>query len=132
MMLSWILIGGLVLLAAVVLVFVAWKLRGGGLSEAAKKKLEQSLREAVSQQDPVRRVLAVDSVLDRTLTALGFTGSLGDKLKKAGPRIPTIQAVWEAHKLRNRFAHEHDAAPNAGEVDRAVRILEHAIRSLIR
>ncbi len=130
MTLVWIAIGMLVFLTVVVMVGVLLKTRRRGLSGAVKGKINGALQQAISQQDPVRRVIAVDSVLDLVLKELGFAGSLGDKLKKAGPRIPNIQAVWEAHKLRNRMAHEHDASVNQSEVDRAVRILEHAIRSL--
>ena len=126
----WIAIGLLVLAAILVLAGVYAKMRSRGMSQGAKAKIEKALQQAVSQQDPVRRVLAADAVLDLTLTELGFGGSLGDKLKKAGPRIPNVQAVWEAHKLRNQLAHEHDASVNPAQVDRAVRIFEHAIRSL--
>jgi hypothetical protein len=128
---AWIAIGLLVFAAALVLLGVYAKMRSRGPSGSVKAKVEKALQQAVSQQDPVRRVLAADAVLDLTLTELGFRGSLGDKLKKAGPRIPTIQAVWDAHKLRNRLAHEHSANVNQAEVDRAVRILENAIRNLI-
>lgn len=129
---AWIAIGLLVFAAALVLLGVYAKTRRRGVSAASKAKVEKALQQAVSQQDPVRRVLAADAVLDLALTELGFAGSLGDKLKKAGPRIPTIQAVWDAHKLRNRLAHEHDANVNQAEVDRAVRILDNAIRTLLK
>lgn len=126
----WIAIGLLLGAAALVLLGVWATSRRRGLSAAARKKVETALLHAMSQQDPVRRVLAADSVLDLALTELGFGGSLGDKLKKAGPRLPNIQAVWDAHKLRNRLAHEHDASVQPAEADRAVRVLEHAVRSL--
>ncbi len=128
----WTVLGVLVAMAVIVIALVVRKARRRGLSAASKSAIEKALQKAVSQSDPVRRVLAVDAVLDLALTELGFVGSLGDKLKKAGPRMPTIQAVWEAHKLRNRLAHEHDASVHPPEVDRAVRVLEHAIRSLSR
>lgn len=126
----WIAIGALIVVAGLVLVGVVATVRRRGMPAAGKAKVKQALAHAVSQQDPVRRVLAVDTVLDLALTELGFTGSLGDKLKKAGPRIPNIQAVWEAHKLRNQLAHEHDASVSPAQADRAVRILEHAITTL--
>lgn len=131
MTMMWIALGVLVLLAIVVIVGVAMKLGKRGLSPASKAKIEEAVRLAAAQQDPVRRVMSMDTVLDLTLKELGFSGSLGDKLKTATPRIPTIQAVWEAHKLRNKLAHEHDATVNVAEADRAVRILENAIRTLI-
>ena len=127
---AWIAIGLLVIAAAVVLLGVYAKTRKRGMSGGSKEKVEKALRQAIAQQDPVRRVLAADSVLDLALTELGFNGSLGDKLQKAGPRIPNIQAVWDAHKLRNRLAHEHDANASPAETDRAVRVLEHAVRHL--
>lgn len=130
MMGLWIAIGALIVVAGLVLAGVFYTRRRRGMSAAGKAKVAKALAQAVSQQDPVRLVLAVDTVLDLALTELGFTGSLGDKLKKAGPRIPNIQAVWEAHKLRNTLAHEHDATVGSAQVDRAVRILEHAIRTL--
>ncbi len=126
----WVVIGALVLLAAVVLIGVVLKTRRRGMSVSGKVKVERALLQAISQQDLVRRVWAMDTVLDLALGELGFGGNLGDKLKKAGPRIPNLQAVWEAHKLRNQLAHEHDASTNSAQVDRAVRILEHAIRQL--
>lgn len=129
---AWIAIGLLIGAAALVLLGVWAKTRQRGMSDAAREKVEKALRQAVSQQDPVRRVLATDAVLDFALAELGFGGSLGDKLKKAGPRLPNIQAVWDAHKLRNRLAHEHDAALRPAEADRAVRVLEHAVRHLSR
>lgn len=127
-----ILIGALVVLAIVVLAGVVLKTRRRGMSAAGKTKVEKALQQALSQQDPVRRVWSMDTVLDLALGELGFAGSLGDKLKKAGPRIPNIQAVWDAHKLRNRLAHEHDANVPQAELDRAVRILEHAVRTLAK
>ncbi len=128
----WISVGVLALLAAIVLAGVVLKTRRRGMSGASKAKVEKALAQAISQQDPVRRVWSMDTVLDLALAELGFAGSLGDKLKKAGPRIPNIQAVWEAHKLRNVLAHEHDASANPAQIDRAVRVLEHAIKHLSR
>lgn len=129
---AWIAIGLLVFAAALVLLGVYAKTRRRGMSPAGKAKVEKALQQAMSQQDPVRRVWSMDTVLDLALGELGFAGSLGDKLKKAGPRLPNLQAVWEAHKLRNRLAHEHDASIKPAELDRAVRILEHAVRSLLQ
>ncbi len=128
----WIAVGLLAFAAALVLLGVYATMRARGPSGSARAKVEKALQAAISQQDPVRRVLAADAVLDLALTELGFHGSLGEKLKKAGPRIPTIQAVWDAHKLRNRLAHEHDASVTQAETDRAVRILENAIRTLLQ
>lgn len=51
-------------------------------------------------------VLDADKLLDYALMRQGFEGSLGDKLKKAGYRFSDLNGLWEAHRLRNRIAHE--------------------------
>jgi hypothetical protein len=37
---------------------------------------------------------------------LGYSGSLGDKLKKCGSNFHDLNGLWEAHKTRNKIAHE--------------------------
>ncbi|MFH1218680.1 MAG: hypothetical protein V1679_02465 [Candidatus Peregrinibacteria bacterium] len=56
--------------------------------------------------DPKNAVMDADKILDYALLRRGFEGSLGEKLKKAGPRFSDLNGVWSAHKLRNRIAHE--------------------------
>lgn len=58
------------------------------------------------EYDPKHAVLDADKLLDYALKAKGFSGSLGEKLKKAGPRFSDLDGVWSAHKLRNKLAHE--------------------------
>lgn len=130
MTLPWIIIGCLVVVALLVLVGVWRKARRRGMSNMGRQKVEAALRGALAHDDRFRRILAVDAVLDTALTEVGFSGSLGEKLKAAGPRLPQLQAVWDAHKLRNRLAHEHDASVAAAEIDRAVAALVRAIRHL--
>ncbi len=60
---------------------------------------------------PRNAVLDADKLLNYVLERWGFEGSLGEKLKKAGPRFSDLNGVWSAHKLRNRIAHE------LGEID---------------
>ncbi len=55
---------------------------------------------------PSQAVIDADKLLDYALGKHGFEGSLGEKLKKAGPRFSDLDSVWRAHKLRNKFAHE--------------------------
>lgn len=56
--------------------------------------------------DPRHAVLEADKLLDFVLKRRGFSGSMGDKLRKAGDFFGKTDAVWAAHKLRNRIAHE--------------------------
>ncbi len=53
-------------------------------------------------------IIEADIYLDRVLDSKGVPGdTLGDKLKNVSPAIlPSVQIAWEAHKVRNRIAHD--------------------------
>ncbi|PIR51035.1 hypothetical protein COU78_02645 [Candidatus Peregrinibacteria bacterium CG10_big_fil_rev_8_21_14_0_10_49_24] len=82
-------------------------------------------------KDPVRKVLEADKVLDQALAARGYKGSLGEKLQKAGPRFSDLDAVWRAHKLRNRIAHEPGADISASQSAAAVAAFHRAVSDLL-
>jgi len=56
---------------------------------------------------------------------------LGDLLKRYGSKLPNEQPVWNAHKLRNRIAHEPQVTVSATDADRAVNALLKATTSLL-
>ncbi len=121
----------LTLLAIALGYFVALKTRRRGIAPAERARITRAWNAASNQQDPVRRVLEADKVLDMALGASGFSGTLGDKLKAAGPRFRDLDAVWQAHKLRNRLAHEAHAEVSATESDAVLRTLRKEIEDLI-
>jgi hypothetical protein len=123
-------IGIFVLFVIVLIVLVVKKMRGRKLSDASKQKVGNAWRHALSISDPVRRVMEADKVLDLALTELGYKGTLGEKLKKAGPRFSDVNAVWRAHKLRNTLAHETGAHANQNDVNAAIRTFERALADL--
>src|SRR3989339_1800639 len=52
-------------------------------------------------------VLEADKMLEDILDERGYVGqSLGEKLKDANGKFKTVQFAWDAHKMRNRIAHE--------------------------
>ncbi len=60
----------------------------------------------MSKNNMMGAILDADKLLDYALTKHGFQGTLGEKLKKSGPRFSDLNGVWSAHKLRNQAAHE--------------------------
>ena len=82
---------------------------------------------------PNQSVLDADKILDYALDAKGFKGTLGEKLKLAGPRFSDLNGVWNAHKLRNKIAHEmgdvsvSDAKAALGGFKRALKDLGVAL-----
>lgn len=71
----------------------------------------QGIRERLlsgSESDWKLAVIEADIYLDRVLDDKGFHGdTTSDKLKQVTPdKLPSIQIAWEAHKIRNRIAHD--------------------------
>jgi hypothetical protein len=59
-----------------------------------------------SKVDAKGAIMDADKLLDHVLKKKGYSGSLGEMLKKSGPLFSDLNSVWHAHKIRNRLAHE--------------------------
>jgi hypothetical protein len=53
-------------------------------------------------------IIEADTMLDELVQSYNFPGdNLGERLKNASPKVmPTLQSAWEAHKVRNKIAHD--------------------------
>ncbi len=123
-----VIVGLPILAAGIALLFLMKrrrKLKGPSLTA-----IKSAWQRVLAQSNPVLKMVEADKVLDEALKLLGYTGSLGDKLRSAGPRFRNLNDIWAAHKLRNRLVHELNSQPNAGDVERALRIYERALRDL--
>lgn len=85
-------------------------LASGGVG-AQRNEVWEAVRTKILSDNPSDWRLAIieaDIYLDRVLDQKGVFGdTLGDKLKQMTPeRLPSVQLAWEAHKIRNRIAHE--------------------------
>lgn len=80
-------------------------------------------------------IIEADTILDDMLKAQGYRGeSLGERLKAVEPSdMLTLDAAWEAHKVRNRIAHEgsnfvltkHDTHETLGLFEEVFREFEY-------
>ncbi|MBM3230977.1 hypothetical protein FJZ28_01470 [Candidatus Peregrinibacteria bacterium] len=124
----------LLLAAAVITVlFVAWKLsRRRRVSQNDRQKIALEWSHALSLPAPEAKILEADKVLDHVMSALGAEGSFADKLRNLGPRLKNPQLLWDAHKLRNRIAHETGVRVDRKEVERALRSFEEAMHAFLR
>lgn len=76
-------------------------------------------------------VLEADKLLDKALNEMGIPGkSMGEKLKKIGDKMPEINRIWQAHKLRNQIVHESDFELSYEQARRALVIFKQALRDL--
>ena len=102
------------------------------IGSAAAARLRVQWDAACAQGDPARRVLECDSVLSLALREAGVPGGLGAQLRIAGARFANREALWRAHKLRNRIAHEPGTKVAEREADAAVKAFERGMESVLR
>ena len=76
-------------------------------------------------------ILEADIMLDELLTSQGYIGqTLSDKLKQVSKgEFQTIDLAWEAHKLRNKVAHDGAGLSlNEREVRRVIGMFEQVFK----
>lgn len=76
-------------------------------------------------------IFEADKLLDHALKNRGVPGqTMGDRLKNARGSFMNNNAVWEAHKLRNRLAHEQNVQLNSFSVDQALKGFKTGLKDL--
>lgn len=68
----------------------------------------QKLFESSNPSDWRIAIIEADILLDQLITRLGYPGeTMGERMQHmSAADFPMINAAWEAHKIRNRIAHE--------------------------
>lgn len=82
------------------------------------------LMKSHNPSDWKQAIIEADVMLDNMLDAIGYEGnSIGDKLKNAEEEdFKTLDKAWEAHKVRNRIA--HDGGEYKFAYDEAARVVK--------
>lgn len=77
-------------------------------------------------------VIEADNLLDEALRLAGYRGAnLGERLKKiTSAELPLINEIWEAHKIRNRLAHESGFRLDRGTAERALEVYQKVFQDL--
>lgn len=85
-------------------------------------------RDASSQQFAI---LQADKLLDRALRERGFRGeTMGERMTAASRVFTRRDAVWAAHKLRNRIAHEDSIKVNSSLTAKAMGSFKRGLKDL--
>lgn len=92
-------------------------------------EIERSLNQRGSS---VRQAVAdADKLLDHALKQLGYGGdTMAERIKSAENRFRDKEAVWQAHKLRNRVVHEADFNMVGNQAKKAVDKFRKALEDL--
>ena len=107
-------------------------------SDATKRRVERSWdsieRHFFSGDDNQLKlaIMKADTLLEEALREAGVPGKdLGERLKRMkASDLPNLQNVWDAHKLRNRIAHETDFTLKRDLAERALTVYEQALTHL--
>ena len=89
----------------------------------------QKITDYLSSSNPSDWKLAIleaDTLLDILVKKMGYDGeNLGERLKKVEPSdFLTLNAAWEAHKVRNAIAHEAGYELSEREAKRVIKLFE--------
>lgn len=132
-------VGVLVVLAFVVWGF--WKLKRlltrpemYGLTREQVAERWKQIREMSHAQGLMGAKLAImeaDTLLDSGLKSLMMPGdTLGERLKVACYKYPSLSKVWWAHKLRNQIVHEATFQISPRQARQALDEFEKALKTL--
>ena len=77
-------------------------------------------------------VVEADKLLDKALRELNIPGNtMGERLKRLNrDRLPHLNDVWAAHKLRNQIAHEPRFSVEYNQARRALTVYRLALKDL--
>lgn len=101
--------------------------------EASKRwQVIKDKLEAEDESNYKMAVIEADKVFDELLKEAGYPGEdMGTRLKQVTKdQLSNIDEVWQAHKVRNRIAHEPYYQLNKRDAKRAVEIYKRATEDL--
>ncbi len=76
-------------------------------------------------------IMEADKLLDHALKGRGFAGeTMGERLKSARGAFMNNNAIWDAHKLRNRLAHEQSVPLSGMTAGTALSSLKAGLKDL--
>ncbi len=98
-------------------------------AKVKNEEWEKSLKllESDNPSDWKLAIITADSLLDKLVQILNYPGeNLGERLKNAElSDFTTLQDAWEAHKVRNRIAHEPNFPITKREARRVLGLFEN-------
>lgn len=103
--------------------------------EKPENKQWQEVMKKINSPNPSDWNLAViqaDSIVDEMLKSMApFGATMGDRLKQLDrSKLGSLDSLWEAHKIRNRIAHDTDQVLDYQESRRAIMLFSEVLREL--
>ncbi len=132
--------GIIVLFAAVLIVgvllfaVITFGKKGSSLDVEKYRTKWLSIEQSVASDNEATCHMAImnaDKLVDQALIDKGFKGqTMGERLKSAKAALPHRDNIWQAHKLRNRIAHEADVKISYDVTRRALAQYKQTLKDL--
>jgi hypothetical protein len=123
-----IIIGGLLLLVIIM------TRKGPRVLDQSTYRSKWLAIESILGSDEATRHIAIikaDTLLDRALRERGVKGAtMGDRMKQAKSLFSNNNAIWAAHKLRNKIAHEDDITIQDKTARQALKAFKIALKDV--
>lgn len=124
-----------------------WKLRRSQSAHLIKRLTDQQdmaggintrweeilrLTGSTNEADWIKAIIEADKMLDEVVMSMQLPGeSLGERMKNIEVAdFPVLQEAWDAHKVRNRIAHEPGFKLSDREVGRVIGLYGKVFRSV--
>lgn len=76
-------------------------------------------------------IINADKLVDQALKECGYAGqTMGDRIKSTRGKLSHRNELWNAHKLRNRIAHETGVRVSYPQMRRALGGFKHTLKDL--
>jgi hypothetical protein len=99
--------------------------------EYYQKRWSELLTKVKSQDGMAIAIIDADKLLDEALKKRHFKGkTMGERLVSAQRSLSDNDAVWYAHKLRNRLVHENNVKLKKHHVQKALAGFRQGLRDL--
>lgn len=123
------------IIAALLFAIIGLTRKGGGHLNVEKYRSKWLAIEQSLSKDRIETahlaILNADKLVDKALKERGFGGNtMGERMKAAHSTWSRRDVIWEAHKLRNRIAHESDVTISYDQARRALAGFKLALKDL--
>lgn len=127
----WLLLFILALVVALVfLQYWVLKRRQSNWSRIDQKFCKENWIRINKMNDPRHQVVEADKLLDYMMRKRGYQGSVADMLKEHGKQFSNLDRLWQAHKLRNKIAHELDYSISSTVAHGALMSFKRALKDM--
>lgn len=119
-----------ILLDVLIVIYVVIRRFRKRLSQKKVEAIRKHWKEIIRFSDQRQAILEADKLLDHALTQMGYSGNLGNKLKRTPALFSDLNGLWSAHKIRNNIAHQINYQVDETTYKRAMLDFKQAFKDL--